>query len=194
MNKAEDIMRICENLIWIVLTVSLVAAGCSDIREIETERIPVVDQAVCLLTPTGGSPVSGVVTFTETEEGVLVTARVKGLTPGRHGFHIHQYGDLRSPHTVSAGGHYNPGENRHGAPSDAERHAGDLGNLAAGSDSTAVYRRTDTVISLDGADSIIGRAVIVHAGEDDLVSQPAGNTGPGVARGVIGIANPDYRE
>ena len=184
--------RAVEAALLVGLSVVILITGCSDIREIETERVPGTDRAVCLLTPTEGNSARGVVIFTETDEGVEITARMEGLAPGKHGFHIHQYGDLRSAGATSAGGHYNPGGDRHGAPSDPERHTGDLGNLDAGSDSTAHYQRTDTVISLDGPHSIVGRAVIVHAGEDDFTTQPTGDAGPRIAAGVIGIGNPDY--
>jgi len=188
-------LRCSVNMVMLlVLPLITLTAGCSDIKDIETTRVPPVDGAVCILRPTDGNSVRGVVTFTRMENGVRITADVRGLAPGRHGFHIHQYGDMRSPDGKSAAGHYNPGGNRHGGPSDAERHAGDLGNLTAGEDSTARYERLDSVIRLNGAKSIIGRAVIVHADEDDLTSQPTGNAGARVAGGVIGIANPDYEK
>jgi Cu-Zn family superoxide dismutase len=70
------------------------------------------------------------------------------------------------------------------------RHAGDFGNLEADATGKAHYERVDTVIALEGADSIIGHAVIVHAKADDLKSQPTGNAGARVACGVIGVAKP----
>jgi Cu-Zn family superoxide dismutase len=65
---------------------------------------------------------------------------------------------------------------------------GDLGNLVADKDGKAHYEWTDHVISFKGQNSIIGRGIIIHAGEDDLHTQPTGNAGARVACGVIGIA------
>ncbi len=147
-----------------------------------------VDKAVCVLHPTEGNNVTGTITFTRSGSGVKVVADIQGLTPGKHGFHVHQYGDCSAEDGTSAGGHFNPENKNHGGPDDAERHVGDLGNIEADSNGTAHLEMEDDVISLDGAHSIIGRGIIVHAGEDDLTSQPTGDAGARVACGVIGIA------
>jgi Cu-Zn family superoxide dismutase len=144
--------------------------------------------AVCILYPTEGNETSGIVKFTRTSDGIRIVADVNGLTPGKHGFHIHEFGDCSSLDGKSAGGHFNPDNKKHGAPDDLERHVGDLGNLVAGDDGKAHYERLDKVISLNGPNSIIGRGIIVHAGEDDLTSQPTGNAGARLACGVIGLA------
>ena len=147
-----------------------------------------IQKAVCILHPTKGNDVSGIVTFTNTDDGVMIVADVEGLTPGKHGFHIHQYGDCSAPDGTSTGGHFNPTNKKHGSPDAEERHVGDLGNLTADDNGKAHYERLDKVISLNGPNSIIGRGIIVHAGEDDFVTQPTGNAGARVADGVIGIA------
>ena len=145
-------------------------------------------QAVAILHPTEGNPASGIVTFEKSMKGVKILADVVGLEPGKHGFHIHQWGDCSAPDATSAGGHYDPFNKRHGAPSDEQRHVGDLGNLVADTNGRAHYERVDQVVSLTGPNSIIGRAVIVHAGEDDLTTQPTGAAGARLACGVIGYA------
>jgi Cu-Zn family superoxide dismutase len=152
------------------------------------EPKPMVTRAVAVLHPTQGYEVRGRVTFTLRESGIEIVADIEGLAAGQHGFHVHELGDCTAPDGTSAGGHFNPEGMPHAAPSDAERHVGDLGNLTADDTGMAHYERTDGVISLSGTHSIIGRAVIVHAGEDDLTSQPTGSAGPRVACGVIGIA------
>lgn len=144
--------------------------------------------AVCILYPTEGNQTSGIVKFTQTTEGIKIVADVTGLIPGKHGFHIHEFGDCSSLDGKSAGGHFNPDNKKHGAPDDVERHVGDLGNLVANKNGEAHYERIDSHISFTGLNSIIGRAIIVHAGEDDLTSQPTGNAGARVACGVIGFA------
>lgn len=147
-----------------------------------------VTKAICVLQPTAGNNVSGTITFTKTDAGMLVKAEVSGLTPGKHGFHIHQYGDLTAPDGTSAGGHFNPEGHEHGAPHGEMRHVGDLGNLEANEQGVADYEMTYPSMTFNGAESILGRGIIVHADEDDLVSQPTGAAGKRVAIGVIGVA------
>ncbi len=154
----------------------------------ESERT--ITTAVAVLHPTDGSEVHGTVTFILVADGIKIVADVEGLTPGKHGFHIHEYGDCSALDAKSAGGHFNPENMPHGAPNDMERHVGDLGNLEADAEGKAHYERIDKHISFSGSHSIIGLAVIVHDGEDDFVSQPTGNAGARVACGTIGAANP----
>jgi Cu-Zn family superoxide dismutase len=139
------------------------------------------------LNPTANNQVKGTVDFYETPKGVRVVAKVSGLTPGLHGFHIHDKGDCSAPDGSSAGGHFNPGGVKHGGPTDAVRHAGDFGNITADASGNAKFETVDNHISFDGPNSIIGRGVIVHAKADDYVSQTPtpGNAGPRVACGVI---------
>lgn len=148
-----------------------------------------VTKAVAALSPTKGSHVSGTVTFTVTG-GVRIVADVTGLTPGEHGFHIHEFGDCSAPDATSAGGHFNPRHTQHGAPDASVRHAGDFGNLVANGAGNAHYDRVDKMISLNGAESIVGHGVIVHEKVDDFITQPTGNAGARVACGVIGVAKP----
>ena len=121
----------------------------------------------------------------ETGQGVRIVAYLSGLTPGDHGFHIHAKGDCSSGDGKSAGGHFNPHIVRHGAPDSAERHVGDLGNVTAGANGNATYDRVDAVVSFEGANRILGKGIIIHAGADDLSSQPTGAAGARVACGVI---------
>lgn len=151
------------------------------------DEAPEITKAICVLQPTEGNDVTGTVTFTKTSSGISIVADVNGLTPGKHGFHIHQYGDVSALDGTSAGGHFNPDGTQHGGPNATVRHVGDLGNIEADDSGHAHLEMTDQMISLNGAHSIIGRAIIVHAGEDDLTSQPTGAAGSRVAYGVIGI-------
>ncbi|XP_027066779.1 superoxide dismutase [Cu-Zn] 2 isoform X2 [Coffea arabica] len=122
----------------------------------------------------------------------LVKGRITGLTPGLHGFHIHALGDTTNG-CNSTGPHFNPLKRDHGAPSDQNRHAGDLGNIIAGVDGVAEISIKDIQIPLTGPHSILGRAVVVHADLDDLgkggheLSRTTGNAGARVACGIIGI-------
>ena len=142
--------------------------------------------AKAVLSAASGSSVTGTVTFFKTGSGqVEVVADIQGLTPGKHGFHVHDKGDCSDPKAASAGGHFNPEMGMHGSPDSGMRHVGDLGNLVADSSGHAVLDWKDKLLSFSGPHSVIGKSVIVHAGEDDLKSQPAGNSGNRIACGVI---------
>ena len=142
--------------------------------------------ATAVLVPTKGNKVSGTVAFTQRGDTVVVVAKVNGLTPGAHGFHIHEKGNCTAADGASAGGHFNPAGIAHGGPGHSPRHAGDLGNLDADSSGVANYKAEVTGISLGtGDDSIIGRAVIVHEKADDLTTQPSGGSGARLACGLI---------
>lgn len=146
------------------------------------------DKAVAVLHPTQGNSATGVVTFTQVAAGVHITAQIEGLTPGKHGFHIHQFGDCSGADGKTAGGHFNPKGHPHGAPAVAKRHVGDLGNVEADDKGMAKVDHVDTHARFTGPASILGRGVIVHAKADDLKSQPTGAAGSRVACGVIGVA------
>jgi superoxide dismutase, Cu-Zn family len=149
-----------------------------------------VQKAIAVLTPSSGSKVTGTVTFTKSGSEVKVVADVSGLTPGKHGFHIHEFGDCSAPDAASAGSHFNPEKHQHGDRTATDRHAGDLGNLEADASGKAHLEWSDKMIQLGGDDSVVGLAVIVHEKEDDLKSQPVGNAGGRLACGVIGVAKP----
>jgi len=143
-------------------------------------------KAVAVLRATQGNAVEGKVTLAKADVGVKVNIHVTGLTPGKHGFHIHEFGDCSAADGASAGGHFNPSSESHGAPSDAQRHTGDLGNIEASAEGVADLEYTDSRAAFEGANSVLGRGVIVHAGTDDLKTQPTGNAGGRLACGVIG--------
>jgi Cu-Zn family superoxide dismutase len=146
-------------------------------------------KAIAVLYPTAGNKASGTVTFTEVADGVQVHAEITGLTPGNHGFHVHEFGDCSAPDATSAGAHFNPTTKPHAAPDAAERHVGDMGNVEADGSGKAKLEYLDHQISLTNDQQlVIGRSVVVHAKADDLKSQPAGDSGARVACGVIGRA------
>ncbi len=178
-----------EALVLMLLSLSFISCSQKEEKEeTKIEETSTMTKAVCVLNPTEGNEVSGIVTFTKTDGGIKIVANLEGLTPGKHGFHIHEFGDCSRLDGKSAGGHFNPDGKKHGAPDSEERHVGDLGNLLANEEGKAYYEMIDSYISFSGPHSIIGRAIIVHAGEDDLTSQPTGAAGARVACGVIGLA------
>ncbi|MEX0780212.1 MAG: superoxide dismutase family protein [Balneolales bacterium] len=171
----------------LTLVVPIIIISCA--QEPQTDNSVEHDQLVAVITPTEGNDISGEVTFTQENNGVSVNATISGLDPeSRHGFHIHQYGDCTADDGTSAGGHFNPQNMRHSDPDDTERHMGDLGNLDSDQNGIATLNFTDSVIQLTGESGILGRGVIVHAGEDDLETQPTGDAGPRLGCGVIGVA------
>lgn len=141
--------------------------------------------AIALLAPTTGNTAKGKVVLAEHKDGVKLQITLSGLTPGKHGFHVHANGDCSSGDGKSAGGHYNPNDNQHGAPDSSSRHVGDLGNVTADAQGNVNETRTDKTMKLSGFLSVVGKAFIVHGGADDLSSQPSGAAGPRVACGVI---------
>src|SRR5579862_3160741 len=146
-------------------------------------------KAVCVMQALSDSKVSGTITFTQKGAEVEITGAISGLTPGMHGFHVHEFGDITSKDGMSTGGHFNPDGMKHGGPHDKDRHVGDLGNIKADDKGVATLNMKDKLIQLDGPHSIIGRALIVHAKADDEKSQPSGDAGGRIGGGVIGVAN-----
>lgn len=173
--------------IFLIIAGILLSCGQKSENVKDIVAKPQINKAIGVLYPASGSNVTGVVEFNKTDGGIQVIANISGLTPGKHGFHIHQYGDCSSFDAESAGGHYNPTEMDHGAPGDPVRHVGDFGNLVADTSGKATMNFVDTIISFNGNNSIIGRALVIHANEDDMKSQPTGNAGPRLACGVIGV-------
>jgi superoxide dismutase, Cu-Zn family len=136
------------------------------------------------LGPKSNSKATGLVFFIKKGDQVQVVGNVMNLNPGKHGLHIHDKGDCSAPDASSAGPHFNPTNKHHGGPNTPEHHTGDLGNIEAGADGTAQINWTGK-LSLTGDDSIIGKSLVVHEKEDDLKTDPAGNSGARIACGVI---------
>ncbi|CAJ0941382.1 unnamed protein product, partial [Mesorhabditis belari] len=145
----------------------------------------------------GGIPQTnvGVIDFIQTGNSLSLNGTISsslGLAPGLHGFHIHEKGDLGNG-CMDTGAHYNPHMMTHGAPTDSNRHVGDLGNINAPANGDLQVRVSDTLASLNGPFSIIGRGVVVHEKPDDLgrggadLSKTTGDAGARLACGVIGI-------
>jgi Cu-Zn family superoxide dismutase len=170
----------------IVLAAVLAAglAGCSVFE-------PQGPRAVAKLEAAPGQNVWGSVSFVDTGDGVLVRADVRGLRPsGEFGFHVHEKGDCSAPDYMSAGGHFNPATKPHAHFKKPERHAGDLPSLQADAEGNTNYSFETALITVrPGPNSVIGKAVVIHANRDDYTSQPAGNSGPRIACGLIRAAD-----
>jgi Cu-Zn family superoxide dismutase len=142
--------------------------------------------AVARLEPTKGNATAGTVTFTQKGDKVAVEAKVSGLTPGGHGFHIHEKGDCSSGDGMSAGGHFNPTGKPHGNPGSPDHHTGDIPMLVADASGNASLSMEVGPMTIgSSATDIVGKAVIVHKDPDDYTTQPTGNSGARLACGVI---------
>ena len=204
-------MRVSMRAVVSVLA-ALVAAGCASdagvkpVEAPESATVPVavvaapspwasVTEAVASIHPTKGNHANGWVRFSQVAGGVRVTAEIEGLKPStKHAFHIHEFGDCTGADGKTAGGHYNPEGHPHAGPDSEMHHAGDLGNLVTDAKGQAKYDRVISGLTIAGdQDPIVGRGVVIHAGEDDLATQPSGTTPEGATRiacGTIGIAKP----
>jgi Cu-Zn family superoxide dismutase len=182
-NKAGGIL-----LALLVPVFLLSAADKKKPKKDKHKKADQVKKAICLVHPLGDSKVYGTVSFAVKGKSVEVTGTIKGLTPGKHGFHVHEYGDCSSKDGMSAGSHFDPEHMPHGGPHSEKRHIGDLGNIEADENGVAEIKITDSKIKLNGPHSIIGRSIIVHAKEDDL--KDIKSAGARIGCGVIGIAKP----
>lgn len=124
-----------------------------------------------------------------------IQINITGLTPGKHGFHIHESGNLLEG-CKSCCSHFNPYGVKHGGINDllTRRHLGDLGNIEANSQGVVDTIIYDRFIRLSGTTrNIIGRSVVVHQDEDDLgqggdvESSKTGNAGARIGCAVIGL-------
>src|SRR3954447_21371159 len=133
----------------LALAITALAAGCASM-------MPAEPGARATLAPTAGNQASGTVSFVTRGDKVRVSAKVAGLAPGPHGFHIHEKGDCSAPDATSAGGHFNPTGMQHGSPTSTQRHMGDFGNIEANASGIAKVSIVDHMISIEGPYTIIG--------------------------------------
>jgi len=160
--------------------------------KIQDSHTTIKRKAICIIQ----GEAKGTVRFSQesADQPTHITGQIERLSQGKHGFHIHTYGELTLG-CISTGGHFNPFKNNHGGPGDMIRHVGDLGNIEAGSDGRAVIDIVDYQITLFGPNNILGRAVVVHAEEDDLGkgehsdSLTTGNSGGRVGCGIIALTD-----
>ena len=150
---------------------------------------PATNKAVAVIQPGNGYNTRGVVEFFQKSDGVDIKVSLSGLNSNsQHGFHVHEFGDIRSSDGKSAGGHYNPDGNPHALPPEKNRHAGSFGNLVSNLNGVVDTLFFDNTISVSQKHNpIIGRSLVVHEKRDDG-GQPTGNAGPRIGFGVIGIA------
>jgi Cu-Zn family superoxide dismutase len=136
-----------------------------------------------------GSTVTGSAVFSQEDNVVTMIAVLGGLSEGMHAIHIHEKADCSSPDGKSTGGHWNPTNKPHGQWGSAKGyHKGDIGNLTANANGKATITLTTSEWCIGCGDpnkDIIGKAIIVHEGTDDFVTQPTGDAGGRVSCGGI---------
>jgi Cu-Zn family superoxide dismutase len=145
------------------------------------------DNAIAVITSLKNDQRLGFVKFTQSKEGIKIKVVLKNITPGKHGFHVHEFGDLSLRSAKYAGGHFNPHKKQHGHLQHKISHIGDLGNITANSKGKVSKTISTKKLSLYGKHSIIGRSIIIHAKADDFKGK-SGNAGKRIAGGVIGIS------
>ncbi len=165
-----------------------IAMGMYLMHTIAQHIFPLTTRAIAIIHPTQENTVTGTVSFQKHPNGTHIQAQLQGLTPGKHGFHIHELGDCSCADAMCTKDHFNPTHQPHGGLESKKRHVGDMGNIIADKQGNAIFDIVDPLITLNGPQSVIGRSIIVHADEDDLISQPSGNAGARIGCGVIGIA------
>ena len=187
-------------LIALAVTLIIATACKKDKKEaeqiIETEIEEVVegtktDKTITVtMSPKSDSNVTGTVIFNDEDGQVTMEGKLSGLTEGVHAIHLHEKADCSSPDGKSSGGHWNPAGQPHGAwGAESGFHKGDIGNMTANAEGNAEISLTTDQWCIgcgDDTKNIIGKAVIVHQGEDDLISQPSGAAGARVScAGII---------
>ena len=168
--------------------------GCHLMRKLSLLLLPILIGGCTTIEPAGGAPMAlvnsagqsvGTVRAWQTAGGVSFRISAAGLPHGIHGLHVHAVGRCDPPEFTSAGGHWNPADKKHGMNNPAGPHAGDLPNVevaANGVLNATVTLPNATMAALLDAD---GSALVLHAGPDDYVTDPSGNSGARIGCAVI---------
>ena len=176
-----------------ILTLGLMACGSPDANDSTAATDGAADaiapadtpmQAIAMLQTAEGTP-AGSVTASSGPDGVTISLNAEGIPPGEHGVHVHMTGACEAPTFESAGGHWNPDDRMHGLEAPSGQHAGDMPNLTVAEDGTGTLEYTLVGGTFDGLLDADGSAFVVHAGRDDQMTDPSGNSGDRIACGVF---------
>lgn len=173
----------------LILASALLAVGLSAPAYAADNDTP--QAAIAVLDGTqGNADAHAVIHFSPDNDGLAYTTEASGLKPGKHGYHIHLYGDCSAADGTSAGTHFNLKGSSQNPPKDIDHITGDLGNLDVDADGTAHDSGVIKNAKLTGNKAIVGHGVIIHAKANDPSQPPIGAAGSRQACGVIGIAEP----
>ncbi|OCT17050.1 hypothetical protein A8709_23965 [Paenibacillus pectinilyticus] len=166
----------------------LILSGCSAAKTTAvTEAAPPPTSVSLSLIGSNNQPV-GKAELTAVKDGVQLDVQVSGLPPGVHGIHIHEKAVCEAPTFDSAGSHFNPQKKEHGFLNPKGFHAGDLPNLVVDAQGNGTFRAVtkSAVLVPDKPNSLIkpdGFSLVIHEKEDDLKTDPSGNSGKRIACG-----------
>jgi Cu-Zn family superoxide dismutase len=163
-------------------------AACTQTAPVDTSGGAAAPRVATAMLRTAANAPAGTATATEVAGGVRIALSVSGLPQGPHGAHVHTTGRCDAPDFTTAGGHWNPTNQQHGTKNPAGPHAGDMPNLLVGTDGTGSIEFTLPGGTFDGLFDADGSAFMVHAGADDLMTDPSGNSGGRIACGVFNEA------
>lgn len=161
-----------------LLCLPFLLAGCVPMAA------PDVPVSTANLLSSSGAVLGTVRVFSE-PTGVMLRIDAAGLPAGQHGVHVHAVGRCDTPAFTSAGSHWNPTGKKHGHRNPAGFHMGDLGNLGVGADGKLVAGLLVPQATIDGLRDADGAALVVHAKEDDEITDPSGNSGDRIACAVL---------
>jgi len=169
---------------------AVASAGCSgDEEPSKTTPEPGkgTTEAVAVIKEKSGSTTKGTADFKAPAKTVTLVIQIEGAKPGQHAVHIHEFGDCSAPDATSAGEHWNPLNKMHGRWGSESYHLGDIGNLTVDDTGkgTLTFTTDEWAIGTGGANDVVGKAIVVHASQDDFMTQPGGNAGDRIACGVI---------
>lgn len=177
----------------VALAPALILVGCTSASgesgtAAASSAMPAHAMATASLKAADGSD-RGTAEVMEMPDGLMMTIKAVGFTPGAHGAHVHMTGVCTPPDFASAGGHWNPTGKKHGKNNPDGMHMGDMPNILIGADGSGELQFTIPGATLKSGPTPIldadGAAVVIHAVADDLASDPAGNAGGRLACGVL---------
>ncbi|AMG76320.1 MULTISPECIES: superoxide dismutase family protein [Sphingopyxis] len=179
--------RIAHSLVWSTVALGALAlTGCATTDKGGSSNLPTPDAYAELRDARGAD--RGRVDIFRDSSGLRLEVVARGFGPGTYGMHVHAVGQCAAPDFSSAGPHWNPTGAQHGRDNPMGAHHGDLPNLVV--ESGMIGRATLHMVGsrLTGEGGLLdadGAAFVIHAGPDDMRTDPAGNSGGRVACGVI---------
>jgi Cu-Zn family superoxide dismutase len=184
--KPEVNMRIFRSVLAMVPLALLLACASSKTSSPAAAPKPAGPRATATIEGRSSSTLTGTAVFTQNGDTVHVVVDVANAPEGVHAVHLHEKGDCSAPDAMSAGGHFNPMKMEHGSPDAPAHHAGDFGNMTVGGDGHGHLELDSTMLTVTAGDhSVVGHAIVVHAKEDDMHTQPTGNAGALFGCGVF---------